>query len=87
LGKQVAGEQVSFRTSSGKLTRADFVTKDGKIVEAKTGNAKLSEAQKELKADIEAGRAVTPVGKNAEKAGFTPGEPVKLKAFEEDRHQ
>lgn len=87
LGDTSAGEQVSFRTSDGTLTRVDFVTTDGRIVEAKTGSATLSKGQAKLQADIKAGRAVTPVGKNAEAAGFKPGEPVKLKDFEVDRHK
>ena len=44
-------------------------------------------SEAKLEADIKSGKAVTPVGKNAEAAGFKPGEPVRLKTFEIDRHQ
>jgi RHS repeat-associated protein len=86
LGEKIAGEQVTFATSTGERTVADFVTKIGEklgIVETKTGNAILSAGQKQLKQDIENGVAVIPVGKNAEKAGLKPGKPV---TFPKDAH-
>lgn len=61
--------------------QSDFVTRvEGKlgITEAKTGGARLSTGQKQLQSDIEAGRDVTPVGKNAENAGLKPGQPVTI---------
>ena len=84
LGDSVAGTQVSIRTSGGSLTRADFVTKAGGVVETKTGGAGLSINQEKLRSDIAAGLAVTPVGKNAANAGFVPGTPVVLKAYNID---
>ncbi len=86
LGETKRGEQVTFRTSDGTRARPDFVTGEkGKtptgITETKSGDAPLSKGQAKLKADIEAGRPVTPVGRNAEEAGFTPGKPV---IFEKD---
>jgi len=86
LGDTVAGTQVSFRTSGGLLARADFVVKGGGIVETKTGGAVLSKAQAALEADIAAGRAVTPVGRNAAAAGFEVGQKTKLPSFRID-HQ
>ncbi|WP_417474262.1 RHS repeat domain-containing protein, partial [Luteimonas mephitis] len=78
LGDKVAGEQVTFKTSDGTRTRADFVTKDKGVVETKTGDANLSTGQAKLKSDIDAGRSVTPVGRNAEAAGLKSGEPTKM---------
>jgi len=60
LRDSVAGEQVSFKTSDGTRTRQDFVTADKGTVETKTGNAQLLEAQEKFKADVDAGRPVTP---------------------------
>lgn len=85
LGKDMAGKQVSFKTSDGTRTRADFVTKDKGVVETKTGDAKLSPGQEKLKSDIEAGRQVTPVGGNAEKAGLKPNQPTTMSCFKIDR--
>jgi RHS repeat-associated protein len=85
LGDSVAGEQVSFKTSDGTRARTDFVTKSKEVVETKTGEAKLSGGQEKLKADIDAGRAVTPVGQNAQKAGLSPGLPTTMKCCTVDR--
>lgn len=86
LGESVAGEQVTFKSNDGtRRARADFVTKDRTVVETKTGDARLSEGQAQVKADIDGGRTVTPVGKNAEKAGLKPGEPTTMKCCEVDR--
>lgn len=87
LGERVAGEQVSFKTSDGTRTRTDFVTKDREVVETKTGGAQLSSGQTKLKADIDAGRPVTPVGKNATNAGLEAGKPTTMKSCTVDRHQ
>jgi uncharacterized protein RhaS with RHS repeats len=87
LGKNLGGEQVSFKNSEGKIARIDFTTKNKTLVETKTGNAKLSKNQKQLQTDIDNGVAVTPVGKNAANAGFKPGVPVKIEKMEIDRHQ
>jgi RHS repeat-associated protein len=80
LGDKVAGKQVSFKTSDGTSTRTDIVTKDKGVVEVKSGNAELSKGQEKLKADIDAGRQVTPVGKNAEAAGLPSGQPTTMKS-------
>jgi RHS repeat-associated protein len=85
LGKNVAGEQVTFKTSDGTRTRADFVTKGKDVVETKTGNAKLSPGQSKMHADVSAGRSVTPVGKNAENAGLKSDEPTRMKSCSVDR--
>lgn len=85
LGGKVAGEQVSFRTSDGTRARTDFVTTDRGVVETKTGGAQLSPGQAKLKDDIDAGRAVTPVGKNAENAGLPAGQPTVMKSCTVDR--
>ena len=85
LGDSVAGEQVTFKTSDGTRTRTDFVTKDGGVVETKTGGAQLSTGQAKLKADIDAGRQVTPVGNNASKAGLSAGQPTTMKSCTVDR--
>jgi RHS repeat-associated protein len=88
LGATKAGEQVTFVTSTGSRTKIDFVTntQGGKgVVETKTGGATLSSGQKDLKADVAAGRAVTPVGKNADKAGLPAGKPVVIKDFKIDQ--
>jgi RHS repeat-associated protein len=79
LGSSVAGEQVTFKTSDGTRTRTDFVTIDNDVVEVKTGKAKLSPGQAKLKADIDNGRPVTPVGKNAAKAGLKPGQATTMR--------
>ena len=85
LGDKVAGEQVTFKTSDGTRTRADFVTKDKSVIETKSGDAKLSPGQTKLKADVDAGRQVTPVGQNAAKAGLPPDQPITTKCCEIDR--
>ena len=84
-GTKIAGEQVTFKTSDGTRTRTDFVTHDKTVIETKTGDSKLTTGQDKLKADIDAGRAVTPVGDNAAKAGLTPGQPTMMKCCEVDR--
>jgi len=85
LGDRIAGEQVTFRTSSGTRSRADFVTKEGDVIESKAGNSQLSSGQRQLKQDIDAGREVTPVGRNARDAGLNPGEPVRMRSCQIDR--
>ncbi len=85
LGDKVAGEQVTFKTSDGTRARPDFVTKGGGIVETKTGGAQLSPGQAKLKADVDAGRQVTPVGRNATDAGLPAGQPTTMKSCTVDR--
>jgi hypothetical protein len=85
LGDNVAKSQVTFKTSDGTRTRADFVTKNKGVVETKTGNAKLTPGQQKLHNDISAGREVTPVGKNAGEAGLTQGQPTKMNYCKVDR--
>jgi RHS repeat-associated protein len=84
-GDQIAGEQVTIKTSDGTRTRTDFVTKDRGIIETKTGGADLSKGQTKLFDDINAGREVTPVGKNATNAGLESGQPTVLKSCTVDR--
>ena len=86
LGDDIAGEQVTIITSTGKRTVIDFVTKSRETVETKTGNAILRKGQKQLQSDVKNGIEVTPVGKNAEKAGLEPGVPTTFKDFKVDRH-
>ncbi len=86
--EKIAGEQITFITSTGQRTVADFVTKiEGVfgVVETKTGNAGLSAGQTQLKQDIENGVKVTPVGKNAEMAGLKPGQPTTIDSHVTDR--
>lgn len=85
LGDKAAGKQVSFKTSDGTRTRADFVTKDKGVVETKTGNAGLTKGQEKLHGDIRAGREVTPVGRNARDAGLEPGKPTRMNGCSIDR--
>lgn len=85
LGDKVAGEQVTFKTNDGTRTRADFVTKDGGVVETKTGNAQLSTGQAKLQSDINAGLPVTPVGNNAKNAGLPTGQPTTMTSCTVDR--
>jgi RHS repeat-associated protein len=85
LGDRVAGKQVTFKTSDGTRTRADFVTKGKDVVETKTGNAGLSKGQEKLSGDIKAGREVTPVGQNARDAGLRPGELTRMRSCSVDR--
>lgn len=85
LGDKTAGRQVTFKTSDGTRTRADFVTKDKGVVETKTGGAQLRKGQAKLHDDIRAGREVTPVGRNAQDAGLRPGEPTRMKSCSVDR--
>ena len=85
LGDSIAGEQVTFVTSKGSKSRADFVTTDKGVVETKTGNARLTQGQKDLSDDIKAGREVTPVGENAKKAGLETGRPTTMSSCHVDR--
>jgi hypothetical protein len=64
------------------ILRIDFYTKDGKLIEVKTGNVKFSKNQKQFKEDVENGIDVTPVGINAKEASFVVGQPTKIDAFE-----
>ncbi len=85
MGDKVAGTQVTFKTSDGTKTRADIVTKDKGVVEVKSGNGQPTRPQQKLFDDIKAGREVTPVGKNAERAGLDPGKPTKMTSCKLDR--
>lgn len=88
LGEAKAGEQVTVVASTGKRAKVDFVHHEnaGKgITETKTGNARLSSGQAAVKADADAGRAVTPVGENARRAGLEPGKPTVMESFKVDR--
>ena len=61
---------------------ADIVDKDMGVAEVKSGNGRLSTNQKKLQDDIANEREVTPVGKNADAAGLTPGQSVRFSAYE-----
>jgi RHS repeat-associated protein len=78
LGNNIRGEQVTLVGSNGARAKVDFVVKGPAVVESKTGAANLSPGQQVIKQDIDAGRAVTPVGQNAA-AGLKPGQPVVMK--------
>ena len=85
LGDNIAGKQVTLESSKGTRARLDFVTKDGGIVETKTGGAKLSKGQQDIFDDINNGRPVTPRGANADAAGLPRNEPIKLPSCSVDR--
>ena len=86
LDGSIAGEQVSFKTSDGTPTRADFVTTDKGVVESKTGNSPLTSGQQKLSDDIKAGRQVTPVGAKAQAAGLKHNEPTTMSSCNVDRN-
>jgi hypothetical protein len=86
MGKDASGAQVTFRTSDGSKTVVDITKGTTGAVEVKTGNAQLTTNQGKMKADVQAGRAVTPVGENAKNAGFEPGKPIQLQTYEVKRH-
>jgi RHS repeat-associated protein len=86
LGNKIAGQRVTLEASNGKRSVTDFVTRDKGVVETKTGpHARLSDGQKAVKADIEAGRPVIPRGENARGAGLRPNEPTQMKCYEVHR--
>jgi RHS repeat-associated protein len=86
LGDQASGRRVTLESSTtGRRSVVDFTTKDKGVVETKTGNAQLSAGQRDVKADIDAGRDVIPRGQNAANAGLTPNQPTQMKCFEVDR--
>jgi uncharacterized protein RhaS with RHS repeats len=73
MGDKVGSTQVTFKTSDGTRTRADIVTKEKEVVEVKSSEtASLTKGQAKLKADIDAGSKVTPVGNKAVEAGLNP---------------
>ena len=86
LGADASGRRVTLESSTtGKRSVVDFTTKDRGVIETKTGNSPLSPGQKDVKADIDAGRDVIPRGRNAADAGLTPNQPTQMKCFEVDR--
>lgn len=85
LGAEVAGKRVTLEASTGQRSVADIVTKGKGVVEVKSGGATLSSGQKAVKADIDAGRSVTPRGQNAADAGLTPNQPVQMKCYDVKR--
>jgi hypothetical protein len=85
LGDQVAGRRVTLEASTGQRSVADIVTKDGGVVEVKSGGAKLSPGQQAVKDDIDAGRPVTPRGANAEKAGLARNQPTPMRCYDVTR--
>jgi hypothetical protein len=62
-------EEVSFELPNGKISRVDYVAKDGNgnyyLGEVKTGEATLSVNQKELFEALQNGHPIKPVGENA----------------------
>jgi hypothetical protein len=89
-GETIKGKQVTLELPSGRRARPDTLTETDqgnlKAREAKFGpTAKLTEGQLELQKVINAGGTVIPRGDNAEQAGLTPGVPVRIQQFEEDR--
>ena len=88
LGDKVAAQRVTLESSTtGRRSVTDIVSTDKAVTEVKSGNAKLSQGQKDVKADIDAGRAVIPRGANAEKAGLEPGKPTTMKCYTVERCQ
>ena len=86
MGDTVAGTRVTLESSTtGRRSVADIVSKDTTVTEVKSGNAQLSQGQKDVKADIDAGREVIPRGQNAERAGLEPNKPVQMKCYKVDR--
>ena len=61
------------------------MTKVEAVIEVKSGGAQLSPGQRVVKADVDAGRSVTPRGQNAANAGLEPGRPVKMTSYDEKR--
>ena len=75
------GAQIENRVSRGLLSRDQPRQLAN---EAKNGpTARLSDGQKDFKDDVANGRPVTPVGGNAQAAGFTPGQPTTFDRFVE----
>lgn len=87
LGDQVAGRRVTLEATTGQRSVADIVTTSRGVTEVKSGNARLSPGQKAVKADIEAGRPVTPRGQNAADTGLTPGQPTQMTCYDVTRCQ
>jgi RHS repeat-associated protein len=72
-GENLAGRRVTLESSTtGKRSVTDIVMNDKEVKEIKSGNSPLSQGQKDVQADIAAGRDVIPRGQNAERAGLTP---------------
>lgn len=89
-GREIAGKQITVETQDGVRARPDFVSKDAEgnltIDEAKNGeSARLSKGQEAVKNAVDRGEKITPVGKNAEKAGLKSGQPVQVKEFKTHR--
>jgi len=89
-GGTVRGLEISFELPSGRTTRADIgASLAGKeiLVESKNGpTAELRAAQKEAQATVESGGVLIPKGPKAERAGYTPGKPIKFDEYRVDRH-
>ena len=85
MGAEVAGKRVTLEASTGQRSVADIVTTNKGVVEVKSGGAQLSSGQKAIKADVDAGRPVTPRGQNAADAGLTPNQPVQMKCYDVKR--
>lgn len=85
LGSEVAGKRVTLEASTGQRSVADIVTTNRGVVEVKSGGARLSPGQKANRADVEAGRPVTPRGANAEKAGLEADKPTQMKCYDVKR--
>jgi RHS repeat-associated protein len=90
-GGTILGGGITFELPSGGRTVADTVAQPAegglKIIESKNGpTARLSPRQKEAQQAVQNGQPLIPRGGNAEKAGLTPGEPVQINKYQEDRH-
>jgi RHS repeat-associated protein len=89
-GGNVLGKEVTFKLPNGGSTRADIVSESKgklKIIESKNGpSPRLSPRQAEAQKAVQQGKPLVPVGENAEKAGLTPGTPVKVDTYQVDKH-
>lgn len=84
LGEKIAGEQVSFKTSDGTRTRADFVTKTEPLWKRRP-ETPTSHAAGQAEGGYRCWTQVTPVGRKAASAGLKPGEPTTMQCYKIDR--
>jgi RHS repeat-associated protein len=90
-GEVVRGTQITVRSASNVRTRVDVVTAtpggNVKLIESKNGpHARLTPNQRKALPEIQQTGSCTPCGKNAEKAGFKPGEKIANVEVQIDRH-
>jgi hypothetical protein len=90
-GEKIRGRQVTFELPGGRRTRPDTFTDTPaggglKVCEAKNGpTARLTPGQEELQDLVGAGGTVIPRGRRSADAGLTPGVPINIRHYEEDR--